>query len=183
MIFGSSKSSGPNDLLDHERRARRMNVEFFRRFVGAGKWRELPACVGCWRRRSGLALHFPRQNKRHQFIFANPRAPVRNISLVPDNAVLEFQTRPALRSRKRSGLSAVMNSGKIQRPVIERARQAKSVVDQHRFARTIAFVHSADLRNGGVRFIDHESEKSFGKKSMHRVRLRTGRDVRLRCRE
>ena len=46
----------------------------------------------------------------------------------------------------------------IQRPIIERARQAKAVFDQHRLARPVAFVHPADLRDRGVRLVDHEQE-------------------------
>ena len=51
-----------------------------------------------------------------------------------------------------------MNSGKLQRPVVQRARQAEAVVHEHRLARAVALVHAADLRDGGVAFIDHEQE-------------------------
>ena len=62
----------------------------------------------------------------------------------------------------------------IQRPVIERARQAEAIFDQHGLARLIAFVHAADLRDGGVRFIDHEQE-ILREKIEQRERLRAGR--------
>ena len=51
-----------------------------------------------------------------------------------------------------------MNSSKVERAIIERARQTKAVIDQHGLARFVAFIHPADLRNGGVRFIDHEQK-------------------------
>ncbi len=41
-----------------------------------------------------------------------------------------------------------------QRPVVERRRQAKAVVDQVLLARAVAPVHAADLRNRDVRLVD-----------------------------
>ena len=38
--FWIEKSGRPNNLLDHERRARCVHVEFFRRFVCPGNWRD-----------------------------------------------------------------------------------------------------------------------------------------------
>ena len=62
---------------------------------------------------------------------------------------------------------------KIERTIIERAGQAKAVVDQHSFARAVAFVHPADLRDGGVRFVDH-GEKIFREKIDDGVGLGAG---------
>jgi len=45
---------------------------------------------------------------------------------------------------------------KIQWTVVERAWQAKSMLDQNGFARFVAFIHAADLRNGRVRFVNDE---------------------------
>ena len=44
----------------------------------------------------------------------------------------------------------------IQRPVIERRRQAKAVLDQGLFARAVAPIHPSDLRHGHVAFVDHQ---------------------------
>ena len=62
----------------------------------------------------------------------------------------------------------------IQRPVIERARQAEAVFDQDGLTRLVAFIHAADLRNGGVRFVDHE-QIILREKIEQRERLRAGR--------
>jgi len=43
---------------------------------------------------------------------------------------------------------------KAQRPVVQRAGQAEAMLDEHGLAAAVAFVHAADLRNGGVAFID-----------------------------
>ena len=127
--------------------------------------------------RSELALHsrafFARQHKRHRFIFADPLSLVRKVSLVSDDAVLNFKL-----GRRRADVNELVRQlhelVEIERPVVERARQAKSVIDQHGLARTVAFVHPADLRNGGVRFIDHD-QKIFREKIDDRVGLRTRR--------
>jgi hypothetical protein len=37
--------------------------------------------------------------------------------------------------------------------------QAEAVFNRHGFARRIVFVHSADLRNRGLRFIDDEQDQ------------------------
>ena len=62
----------------------------------------------------------------------------------------------------------------IQRAIIERARQTKPVINEDGFARLVAFIHAADLRNGGVRFIDNDQEV-FRKKIDDGVRLRSRR--------
>src|SRR5207302_8916787 len=58
--------------------------------------------------------------------------------------------------------------------MVERARQTETVIDQYGLARTVAFVHAADLWNGRVRFVDH-NEKVFREKIDNRVRLRARR--------
>ena len=65
---------------------------------------------------------------------------------------------------------------KVQRAVIQRARQPETVFDQNRFARTVAFRHAADLRHADVRFIQHE-EKVVREKINHRRGPRAGRAV------
>ena len=45
-----------------------------------------------------------------------------------------------------------------QRAVVERARQAEAVVDQHVLARLVALVHAADLRQRHVRLVDEAEE-------------------------
>jgi hypothetical protein len=83
----------------------------------------------------------PSHDKRHPLIFTNARALVRKISHVPDNAVLDFEL-----GWRCAHINDLLRRGhelrKIQRPVIERTRQMEAI-----------FIHSADLRNGGMRFI------------------------------
>jgi hypothetical protein len=55
-----------------------------------------------------------------------------------------------------------MNSGNLSGPVVERAGQAEAVLDEDGFARAVALIHAADLRDGGVAFID-ERRKSRGR--------------------
>src|SRR5215471_17746442 len=58
-------------------------------------------------------------------------------------------------------IQAVLELFKIERTIIEGARHAETVVDERLFARTVAVIHGADLRNGLVRFVDEE-EKIVG---------------------
>ena len=44
----------------------------------------------------------------------------------------------------------------VQRPVVERRRQAEAVRDQHFLARAVAVVHAADLRHGLVALVDDD---------------------------
>ena len=98
---------------------------------------------------------------------------MRKITFVPDNAVLDLEF---------SGSSAYVDDlvrhfhelVEIERAVVERARQTESVIYKNGFARTIAFIHAADLRNGGVRFIDHH-QKIFREKVDDCVGLGAGR--------
>ena len=57
----------------------------------------------------------------------------------------------------------------VERPVVERRRQAKAVLDQGFFARAVAAVHAADLRHGDVALVDHQ-EKIVGKVTQQRRR-------------
>ena len=82
---------------------------------------------------------------------------MRHVTLVTYDAVLNLEFR---------GRSAHVNQlvrqlhelWKIQWPVIERARQAKPVLNEDCFARLIAFIHPANLRNGRMRLVDHSQE-------------------------
>ena len=44
----------------------------------------------------------------------------------------------------------------LQRPVVQRRRQPEAELHQRFLARAVALVHGADLRNGDVRFVDHQ---------------------------
>ncbi len=44
----------------------------------------------------------------------------------------------------------------IERAIVHCAGQAKSMLDQNGFARAIALVHATDLRDGRVRFVNHQ---------------------------
>ena len=98
---------------------------------------------------------------------------MRKVARVPDHAVLDLELR-----RRRADVDDLVRHPhellEIQRPVIERARQAEAVFDQHRLARAVAFIHAADLRDRGVRFIDHEQE-ILREKIEQRERLRARR--------
>ena len=48
--------------------------------------------------------------------------------------------------------------GKIQRSVIQSARQPETVIDQHLFSRTVTVKHTADLRNSHVRLVDNHQK-------------------------
>src|SRR5690349_17032755 len=95
------------------------------------------------------------------------------VAFISDHAVLNFEFR-----RRRTDVNQLIRSlhefVEIQWPVIQRARQPESKINQHALARTIALVHSANLRDGGVRFVDHD-EKIFRKEIEDRVGLRTWR--------
>ena len=96
---------------------------------------------------------------------------MRKIVFVPDDAVLNFK----LRGRGAYIDDLVRHLHElieIQRPVVERARKPKAVFDEHGFARFVAFIHAADLRDGGVRFIDND-QKIPRKKIDDGVRLRS----------
>ena len=62
----------------------------------------------------------------------------------------------------------------IQRAIVHRAGQAETVLHQHRFARTVAGMHPADLRNRGVRLID-DQQIILREKIEQRGWARTGR--------
>ncbi len=62
----------------------------------------------------------------------------------------------------------------LERAVVQRAGQAEAVLDQDRFARAVARVHAADLRHGGVRFVD-DQEKIAREKIEQRAGPRAGR--------
>ena len=95
------------------------------------------------------------------------------IIFVSDNAVLNFEF---------GGSSAHVDDLvrhfheliEIERTVVERAGQPEAVVYEHGFARPISLIHTADLRDGGVRFIDHD-QKISRKKIDNRIRLGAGR--------
>ena len=98
---------------------------------------------------------------------------MRNIAFVSNHAVLDFKF--CRRCADVNDLVGHLHElVEIERPVVERAGQAETVIDQDALARTVAFVHSADLRDGGVRFIDDE-QKIFREKIDQRVRLRARR--------
>src|SRR5690242_6397652 len=89
------------------------------------------------------------QNKRHKFLLSNSLSAVRDISFVTDCAVLNFEL--GRRGTDVYGLIRQLHElVKIERPIVERARQTEPVIYEHSFTGTIAFVHSADLRDGSV---------------------------------
>ena len=75
----------------------------------------------------------PRQNERHQFFFPNARALMREVTLVADNAVLNFKF-----GRSRAHIHELVGVGhefgKIERPIVERAGEPETIFDKHRLA-------------------------------------------------
>ena len=61
----------------------------------------------------------------------------------------------------------------LQRPVVQRRRQPESELDQRLLARTVALVHGADLRNGHMRFVDHQQR--VGRQVVEQARRRLPR--------
>ena len=55
-------------------------------------------------------------------------------------------------------LHVLLELFELERPVVERARQAEAVLDERLLARAVAAVHRADLRHGLVRLVDDEQE-------------------------
>ena len=160
------KSSWPNNLFNHQRRARRVDIEFLQGLVGAGNRRdEFPHVLG-----GGRAEARPSgQNKRHRFVLSNPLSFVGKVVLVSDHAILNFKLR-----RRRTYVNELVGRlhelVEIERTIIERAGQTKSIIDEHGLTRPITFVHSANLWDGGMRFIDHD-QKILWKEIDDRVRL------------
>src|SRR2546423_4200603 len=113
----------------------------------ATRWPYTPAVID-------RRYRFTRQNKWHQLVLTNPGAFVWHVALVANDTVLNFEL-----SRRGADVDKLVRQlhklGKIQRPVIQRAGQTKSIVDQHCLARLVPFIHPTDLRNGRVRLIDH----------------------------
>ena len=94
---------------------------------------------------------------------------MRDVCFVPDKAVLNLEF-----SRCGAHIDDLVRHLheliEIKRAIVERTGQTKSIFNQHRFARAVAFVHATDLRDGGMRFIDH-GEKIVREKVDNRVRL------------
>ncbi len=129
--------------------------------------------VGRRQRRDFLGIErrafFAGYSKGHRFSFTDPLAPVRNIPFVSSHAVLDFKF-----CRRCADVNDLVGNlhelVEIERPIIEGAGQAEPVIYKDALARAVAFVHSADLRDGGVRFID-DDQKIFREKVDNRVRL------------
>ena len=85
--------------------------------------------------------------------------PRRTNDLLDDDALGQLQLELARRRRheeraRRERQELVEH----QRPVVERARQTESVVDERQLARAIAVEHAADLRQRDVRLVDDHEE-------------------------
>src|SRR6266702_3752891 len=84
---------------------------------------------------------FTRQDKWNRFILADALAAVGNVAPISSNAVLNLEF-----SRRRANINQLVRQFhelvEIQRTIVERARQTKTVIDQHRLAGAVAFVHA-----------------------------------------
>src|SRR5580765_3020913 len=91
------------------------------------------------------------QNKWHQFLLSDALSLMRKVPVVADDAVLNFKF-----CRRRAHINRLVRQLhefiEIKRAIVECARQTKTVIYEHSFARPVAFVHPADLRDRGVRF-------------------------------
>src|SRR5215510_1365045 len=97
------------------------------------------------------------QNERNEFLLPDPLSPVRDVSVVTNYAILNFEL--GRRCAHVNGLVRQFHEFiEIKRAVIERARQTKTVLNQHSLARAVAFVHPTDLRDRGMRLIDNGEE-------------------------
>src|SRR5438067_13829136 len=80
-----------------------------------------------------------------------------HVTFVSDSAVLNFEF-----GRRGTDVNNLVRQLheliEVERSIIQGAGQPESILNKYRFARLIAFVHSADLRNGGVRFIHYEQK-------------------------
>ena len=94
---------------------------------------------------------------------------MRDVSVVSNNAVLNFEF-----CRRRAHINDLVRHFhelvEVERTIIERARETKSIIHEHGLARTVAFVHPADLRDRGMRFINHY-QAVLRKKIHDRVRF------------
>ena len=80
---------------------------------------------------------------------------MRHVTLVPDNAVLNFEF--GWRGTDVNDLVRQFHELiEVERSIIQGAGQPESVLNQHRLTRLITLVHSADLRNSGVRLVHYE---------------------------
>src|SRR5207245_11421675 len=111
--------------------------------------------------------------RRHQFFFVNPLSSMWVVFLVANHAVLNFKF-----CRRRAYVDDLVRRlhelVEIKRTSIERAWQAKAVIYQYSLARTVAFMHPADLRDGCMRLVDH-NQKIFREKVDDGVGLRARR--------
>ena len=150
-----------------------MHIELLRRLVRPADDRLLRSTFDVRRSAFDVSVPFARDHKRHRFVLADPLPLMRKVSRVSDDAVLDLELR-----RRRADVGDLVRHLheflEIQRPIVERARQPEAVFDQHRLARAVAFIHPADLRDRGVRFIDHEQE-ILREKIEQRERPRTRR--------
>ena len=153
-----------------------MHIKFFWRLIRTRDWYGALAERADCRPRRARQSRSTSNLERHKFRVADSLPFMREVSFVSNHAVLNFKF---CRSRAHvNGLVRQLHElVEIERPIIERAGQAKPIIDEHRFARAIAFIHPTDLRDRGVRFID-DYQEIFRKKVDDRVRLRTRRPPR-----
>ena len=119
---------------------------------------------------------FARQHEGEDFFLPDPLSPVREIAFVSNHAVLDLEL--GRRGAHVNDLVRYLHElVEVERAIIERARKPEAVLDEHGLARAIAFVHAADLRDGGVRFVDN-GEKIFREKVDDRVGLGSRRAAR-----
>ena len=80
------------------------------------------------------------------------------------------------RAHKDDFVEPLFPFGEFERPVVVRAREPESVIDEVLFARAVARIHGADLGHGNVRLVD-EHKKVFGEEVEQRFRRDAGRAI------
>ena len=76
-------------------------------------------------------------------------------SITSPSVFCQFDTARASPKHRSSARRRASNSSKVQRPVVLRRRQTKTVFDQRSLSRLVALVHRSELRHRLVRFVDH----------------------------
>src|SRR5438270_8233117 len=98
---------------------------------------------------------------------------MRDITLVSDDAILNFKL-GWCGTDVNDLVRQLHELIEIERSIVQGAGQPESILNQHRLTRLVTLVHSADLRNGGVRLV-HDEQKIFWEKIEQSEWPRTGR--------
>ena len=145
------QSGRADDLLDDQRRAALRGIEILHRLVVA----------------AGFDAEF--FQIRHAAFLARLH---RDVGFVFRAGVEDFK-RPGRGGNVEALAGHLHELLEAQRAVVQRAGQPEAVLHEHRLAALVALIHAADLRDGGVAFVDHQQEIAR-EEIQQRVRPRAG---------